>query len=87
MTLHAVAYKQVGEVSAKISGGFIVVEDDFGNPLIVAIQDASGGSVITHCKEPNFNQILKGLGIDKTVLVEDIKTDKPKGELVLPGMF
>jgi hypothetical protein len=50
----------------------VVVEDDHGNPLFVAIQ-VDEAVVYSTVGEKDFHPMLRALGINKTVVVSDFK--------------
>ena len=51
----------------------VVVEDNHGNPIALALEFAPGQILATTADSPDFNQVLAGLGIRKTVLVQDVQ--------------
>jgi len=52
----------------------VVIEDDFGNPLIVGSDFTLPGSYqIADVRDENFNDILRALGIDKVVIAEHLE--------------
>ena len=50
----------------------VVVEDDLGNPVALALEFGPNQILAVTADDPKFNQVLAELGIDKTVLVEDV---------------
>jgi hypothetical protein len=50
----------------------VVVEDDLGNPLFVAIQ-VDEAVVYSTVGEKDFHPMLRALGINKTVVVTDFQ--------------
>jgi len=58
----------------------VVVEDDLGNPLFVAIQ-VDEAIVYSTVGEKEFQSLLRALGIDKTVVVSDFQP-KPLQKIV-----
>jgi hypothetical protein len=60
----------------------VIVEDKFGNPIVVVISYDSNPphhTVVT-ADDPDFNRILAGLGIDKVVINEPLRTNFPTPE-------
>ena len=57
----------------------VVVYDDYDNPISVAVKQDEGWIYVGHCRDPEFNDFLSGMGIDITYIVEelDIKKIKP----------
>ncbi len=51
----------------------VIVEDNYGNILFVAVEADAGTIVTAQAGDSNFQSLLKALGIDKTTLVKDIK--------------
>ena len=49
----------------------IIIEDDFGNPIFVAMQ-VDESIVYADAGEKDFYALLKALGCDKTVVVNEI---------------
>ena len=49
----------------------VVVEDDLGNPIYVAVQHEDH-IICAHAGEADFHNLLRVLGITKTVIVNDI---------------
>ena len=50
----------------------VVVEDDLGNPVALALEFGPNQILAVTADDPKFNQVLAELGIGKTVLVEDV---------------
>lgn len=51
-----------------------VIESDDGTILAVAVELGQGlGHVVAHAGDPEFNNILRELGIDKTTICEDFR--------------
>jgi hypothetical protein len=58
----------------------VVIEDDFGNPIVVVVQVQPRVYTVIKADEPDFNKVLGGLGIDKIVVNDQIDFNIP-----LPG--
>jgi len=60
----------------------MIVEDAKGNPVSLACEYGLPGRLgtfeVSHCKDPEFNELLKRLGIDKTVIVHNLADDLKK---------
>lgn len=54
----------------------LVVYDDFDNPISVSLKYSQGLCYTGTVNCPEFNNILKMLGIDKTVIVTTLDTEK-----------
>lgn len=50
----------------------VIVEDDLGNPLFVAIQ-VDEAVVYSTVGEKDFHSLLRALGVDKTVVVSEFQ--------------
>jgi|LakMenEpi03Aug12_release.lakeMendotaPanAssembly.Ray.scaffolds.fasta_scaffold491124_2 hypothetical protein len=50
----------------------VIVEDDLGNPLFVAIQ-VDEAIVYSTVGEKEFHSLLRALGVDKTVVVSEFQ--------------
>lgn len=53
-----------------------VLYDDAGNPLALGVSHSKSGNIeqcfVSIAGEADFNQCLRNLGIDRTVVVEDL---------------
>lgn len=69
------ALSRVGDREPLIKrGSMVTIENDDGTVLCVAIELGRGlGCVVAHASDPDFNSILKELGIDKTTICEDFR--------------
>lgn len=60
----------------------MIVEDANGNPVSLACEYGLPGRLgtfeVSHCKDPEFNELLRRLGIHKTVLVHNLADDLRK---------
>ena len=68
----------------------MIVEDGCGNPVSLACEYGLPGHLgtftVSHCKDPEFNEILRQLGIDKVVIVENLADSlKSPDQLPLVG--
>ena len=54
----------------------LVIYDDFDNPVAVAVKYSHGFLYVGHIRDPEFQDYLHLLGIDKTVIVNTIDTNK-----------
>lgn len=50
----------------------VVIEDDLGNPIFVALQ-LNESIVYADAREPDFHAMLRAAGVDKTVTVTEIR--------------
>lgn len=50
----------------------VVVYDDHGNPLALAVQLDNGMYHVCHLKDPEFRTLLDMLGVASTVRVKDV---------------
>lgn len=58
----------------------VVIEDIKGNPVMIALEYAPGMIVAAHPGDPDFNNLLKNLGIDKVVVCTDV--EEPRLDMV-----
>ena len=58
----------------------VIIEDDLGNPIFVALQ-LDESIVYADAGEKDFHAMLKALGCDKTVIVDEI-TPKPIKDVI-----
>lgn len=49
-----------------------VVEDDYGNPLLVAVQYDDGTYMYSKLGDDDFHSLLRTLGIQKTVVIKEV---------------
>jgi len=66
----------------------VVVLDQFDNPVALAVEVEEGVIIAETAAEGNeveFNQILRSLGINKTVIVTDVK-QRPLSEIEIPSV-
>jgi hypothetical protein len=62
----------------------VIVEDNFGNIIYVAVE-ADGGNIVTaQAGEPEFEPLIKALGIDKMTIV---RTFNPKSVEEMKGLL
>jgi ribosomal protein L16/L10AE len=63
----------------KIKATRVVIEDDFGNPIGVFIQ-VEPNHIIAEIadNEERFNALLRQLGINKTLVIDTIKSRPPQ---------
>jgi Trk K+ transport system NAD-binding subunit len=59
----------------------VVIEDNFGNPILVAVNLDKQTVICAKAGDPDFQELLKTLGINKTVLVRETKP-KPIEQVV-----
>lgn len=50
----------------------VVIEDSAGNIIYIAVQ-VNNAIVTAQAGDPNFNDLVKAFGIDKTTIVTDFK--------------
>lgn len=60
----------------------VVVEDELGN-IVFAAQTLGGGRIqFTHMDDPEYQQILRQLGIFKTVIIKDVPPQAPLSNVI-----
>lgn len=47
----------------------VVVQDEHGNPLMIAVEDGPGTHICGMAGDPDFPNLMKTLGIDRTLIV------------------
>lgn len=65
----------------------VVVRDNFGNPLAIVVEVDSRTFEVYKYTEPEFNRVLRNLGIEGVVVVDQIDPtglEQPPGELWVP---
>jgi hypothetical protein len=85
LTVHTLNGIQAG--SQTIQGSVVVVNDHYGNPLVVVQEVNPGVAVVVPANEPGFNRIITGLGLDKTVVCNQllINNQVPAGAELIAG--
>lgn len=51
----------------------IVIFDDFGNPIALALQLQPNWTFVAHCRDAEFKDALGAFGIDKVLIVDTIE--------------
>jgi hypothetical protein len=62
----------------------VIIEDNYGNILFVAVEADAGTIVTATAGEPNFNSLIEALGINKTTIVHNVT---PKSIDALKQLF
>lgn len=86
LTVKAIAELTKGAV--EIPARTVIIEDSFGNPLVVVCEVAEQTTVVVKGEDPSFDRVLHGLGIDKIVVDTRITLDEdqvPEGAKLLLG--
>ncbi len=60
----------------------VIVEDEFGNVIFAAQRDAAGVVTFTHMDDPNYQLMLRRLGIFKTAIINDVTGEKPLSNVI-----
>jgi len=61
----------------ELPGNLIVVNDHFGNPLVVIQEMSPGVAVVIQANEPEFNRVIAGLGLNKVVSCGKLLINNP----------
>lgn len=65
----------IGVAPQRIKATQVVVRMPGGTPVVVAALFGGASSMlVSHCKDPEFNNSLKKLGINEVVVAADVKT-------------
>lgn len=67
----------IGRDVAVAKGTTVIVEDTLGNPLVVVVETTAQMNMIVTCQDPNFNQVLRQLGINKVVVDQPLELSGP----------
>jgi len=51
----------------------VLIKDEYGNPLILAIQQGAGHVMVVTPQDHNFNEVIEQLGISKRLTVTTAK--------------
>lgn len=66
--------EQVGKPPLRVAASQIVVRMPDGTPVSVAAEFGTSASVlVSHCADSNFNENLRKLGINETVVTETVR--------------
>lgn len=67
------AFAHIGDPAPLVKeAAVVIIEDGGGTPLAVA-SEYGGGYFICHCNDPEFNQALRVLGINRLVIAEPLE--------------
>ena len=64
-----------------------VIYDDFDNPVACAIKHRDGFMYVGHIRDPEFEEYLKCLGLDKSVIVNVIDPNKINAKKINKSML
>ena len=67
----------MGHTPYRVDGNTVIIEDEFGNPLVVVMRVADKTTMITTYRDNDFQRILSSLGINKVVLDNNLAIDGP----------
>lgn len=84
MRVNCISFENGKPVSKVVETGNVIVEDRFGNPLMVATETQPGVQLICTIKDPEFHAVLKQLGFDRVVVVNTV-ADEPVPESYRPA--
>mgnify|MGYP006295822085 CR=1 len=64
----------IGKSPIKIEASQVVVRMPNGTPVsIAALYGGPASVLVSHCEDPNFNNNLKKLGINETIVVSNVR--------------
>jgi hypothetical protein len=63
-----------------VEASTVIIEDEYGNPVSVAVAVNGAKTISTIEDGPTFHKILQSLGIDKTVIVDKLDIGPAQGE-------
>ena len=84
--MKVVAYERIGGKVHVFDAAQIVVYDDFGNPLSIALEFGHSDmpqQFVSKVGDPDFDRTLKIAGVDKTVICTEYRSAPPKDGSVL----
>lgn len=58
-------------------GRTVIISDEHNNPLVVVMQIADGTTMVANSTDPDFNRVLRSLGINKTVICNNLSIPGP----------
>lgn len=61
----------------QVPGNLIVVNDHYGNPIVVVQEMSPGVAVVIQANEPEFNRVIAGLGLNKVVACDKLLINNP----------
>jgi hypothetical protein len=63
----------------------VVIYDDFNHPVSVAVKHREGWLYVGHCRDPEFFDFLKLLGIEQTFIVDQLEVNGNRQRKVVDG--
>lgn len=72
--------RRAGEAPLTIEAAVVVVEDHNGTPLSVAYAQGrppTMAHIVAHARDREFSQVLQQLGLNKTVVCEELSLPGP----------
>lgn len=79
---------RLGDAPVVMDAAVVLVENQFGEPISVACSNTDGVFWLAHCKDKNFNDVLRMLGIDKTIIAADVRgASLPAGAKLLTPLM
>lgn len=66
-----------GEEPTVARGNLVIVEDELGNPLVVAVRTSDRMTLVASSSDPDFNTLLRRLGINRVVINEPMAVAPP----------
>ena len=65
---------KIGETPIILEASQVLITTEGGDPIsVAAVYGGTSGIQVSHCNDPEFNSVLSGLGIDRTVISEHMK--------------
>ena len=75
--LRAVVIGKLGTRPAVVKGNTVIVEDSLGNPLAAIVETSERMNLVVTVKDKDFNNVLRGLGINKVVVEDPMPLEPP----------
>ncbi len=72
--MHIVINDNLGKAQ-KIPVNSVVVYDDAGTPIAASIKLMDRAIMTSHYQDSDFHEVLRSLGVDKTIFVENINVN------------
>lgn len=78
MIVELVPHNGIGGRPLVIDAAQLIIRLDDGTPIGAASHfGPDGGYAITHVNDPDFAQMLRAMGVNKTVIVTTLQAQKP----------
>lgn len=76
--MKVLSYRRFGEPPQVIDAQVVIVQAENGDPIVLACEQNDPRVIVTaHVKDKDFNRLLRALGLDKTVICDEMEAAPP----------